>query len=75
MDIIEYVKRNMKTKKGRKTLFIEGISLIIGIAVVFTLVPKEITISGHIGLLILVYIMVSLYYIIKNAKGKKEDSK
>jgi hypothetical protein len=72
---MEYFKKNLKTKAGRKILFIEGIVLMIGITGILIVTSKEITISGHVGLLTIAYIICSLYLIVKNVTDKHLNNK
>jgi nicotinamide riboside transporter PnuC len=73
--IINYIKTKLKTKEGRRLLFIEGIVLMIAITGILIVTPKEITISGHVGLLTIVYIIASLYMIVRKYTNKDSDNK
>jgi hypothetical protein len=48
--------------------------LAIGIAVLIIVTPKEITISGHVGLLILAYMLWSVYYFVIKTTHKRLSS-
>lgn len=72
--IVNYIKKNSKTKEGRRLLIIEGVMLAIGIAVLIIVTPKEITISGHVGLLILAYMLWSVYYFVIKTTHKRLSS-
>ena len=71
--ILNHIKNNLKTKKGRKILILEVVMLAIGIAVLLTVLPKSVTIPTYIVLLFIVYIISSLYMILKNV-AKKESN-
>ena len=69
--IINHIKNNLKTKKGRKILILEVVSIVIGIAVLLIVIPKSVTIPTYIALLIIVYIASSMYMIMKNVEKKE----
>jgi phosphatidylserine synthase len=72
---MEYIKKNLKTKSGRKLLFIEGIVIAIGIAVLFMVLPTTITVPTYLVLLIILYVFVSGYMLIKKTTDKSLNNK
>ena len=69
--IINHIKNNLKTKKGRKILILEVVSLAIGVAVLLVVLPKSVIIPTYIVLLFIVYIMTSMYMIVMNTTKKE----
>ena len=73
--IINYIKKNSKTKRGRRLLILEGVMLAIGIAVILAVLPKNVTIPTYLALLIIGYVLWSIYHIVRYTTNKYLNNK
>ena len=74
MNLKKFISSNLKTKKGRRKLLLCGIVLSVVVGLIIAYTPKEITVSGFVGLLVIIitidWIMLRTHaYKLLNRKG------
>lgn len=72
--IINHIKKNVKTKQGRRQLILEGVVLMIGIMVLLIVSPKTVNVPTYIVLLNIGYIFYTIHYIVKSKTNKSLDN-